>query len=141
MRFYLTELLRLAYKPIDMEVDFPASPADLIHRTAEYRAREVFDDYSAFTPAMQEQARLLMKVGFNGELTDITFRDLLALTLHLWRQCNQARFMESKDYKAEFSTTIRSVQIDQFINGSMLGLNGIPELLEDNYTLAEPDGS
>jgi hypothetical protein len=141
MRLYLTELLSLIYTPLDMDVDFPASPADLIHRTAEHRAREVFDDYAVFTAPMQEQARMLMKVGFEGELTDRTFRDLIALTLHLWRECNQARFMESKDYKAEFSTTVRSVQIDQFINGSMLSLNGIPELLEDNYTLAEPDGS
>lgn len=120
----------------------PDTPTELISAVTDARAREVFEEFDNFTPPMQEQARLLMRVCRDGELNDVTFRDILALTLYFWRDCNQARFKELHMSQEEFSSLVRSVQIDQFINGWMLALSGIPELLDDFYGMAnEPDGS
>ena len=124
-------------------MEIPDSPLALVHEVQEARVRETFANYEAFTDPMQMQARLLMKLQSYGELTDVSFRDLLALTLHHWRECNQARFLACKDDHSSdgFHRTVRSVQIDQFVNQTLHALTAIPELLDDEYGLEEPDGS
>ena len=124
-------------------MEIPNSPIALLHEVQEARTRETFADYEAFTEPMQMQARMLTKLQSFGELTDISFRDLLALTLHHWRECNQARFLACKDEHTRdgFHRTVRSVQIDQFVNQTLHTLTAIPELMEDEYGLEEPDGS
>ena len=122
----------------------PGSPAELIHKETEYRARGIFDEYDSFSPAMQRQARLLVRVALNDDLSDCTFRDLLAVSYLFWRECNQARFVASQEADGSITDTVRSVQVDQFLNGVIVGLNSIPNLSDDKYEvtdISELDGS
>lgn len=121
----------------------PRSPAELITKEVEARARAIFDEFDSFSPPMQQHARMLVGLSLTDELSDGTFRDLLAVTYLFWRECNQARFVATHREPGEFQTVVRTVQIDQFLNGAILALNSIPELLEDSYEVkdVELDGS
>ena len=139
---------RVNYEPPDMQT--PSSITELIHLAAEARAREFFDDYDEFSPAMQAQARMLMQFSLAGELTDTSLRDLIAVTLHFWRECNQARFHDMHlaciHDRTKFRNLLRSVQIDQFVNGLIHTLSVLPEYAgDDQYHVGidgiEPDGS
>ena len=130
---------RLGY--LETEMITPSSPDELIQRATDDRARQIFEEFDDLTPPMQEQARLLTRVGLGHQLNDETFRDLLAVLIHFWRDCNQARFMATKDDREALKDMVVTVQIDQFLNGAMLSLNGIPVQLQDEYMIAEPDGS
>lgn len=119
---------------------FPNSPSELLHQAATEHAREIFEDFDEFTPAMREQARMLMRIALSEELSDLTFRDLMAVLLIFWRDCNQDRFMASRNDPTETETMLRSVQTDQFINQAILSLNGM-YFLRDKFGVVEPDGS
>ena len=119
----------------------PDTPAELIFKASEARAREVFEEFDVMTPAMQRFARLLLSLGMNNELTDQTFKDLLSLTLLSWRDANCDRFNaafrgEEDDHMRR---TVRSVEINQFLNQTLATLSVIPELLEDVHHLADLD--
>lgn len=137
---HTTDLDRLKHMAEDMTV--PGSPTELLKAVTSDRARQIFEDFDAFTPCMKEQARLLMKLALDGELSDLTFQTLLLMTIHLWRDCNQARFHTLRqDSSAEDVQILRSVQIDQFLNGLMISVNGNEGLMADTYSVDEPDGS
>lgn len=139
MQDHLRDPDKLEYTEAAMSTPF--SPRELINRATEDRARQIFEEFDDLTVPMQEQARLLTRIGLGHQLNDETFRDLLAVMLHFWRDCNQARFLATKDSRNDIKEMITSVQIDQFLNGAMLSLNGIPVQLEGDYMIAEPDGS
>lgn len=119
----------------------PDSPTELHEIVTKWRAREIFEDFEQLSPPLQEQAQSLVRTAMDGNLSDAAFVDVIALTLHFWRDCNRVRFIENKDSREQFRETVRSIQIDQFINNSIIQLNGIPEATEDTYVLHEPDGS
>jgi len=137
---HTTDLGRLKQMANDMTV--PGSPTELLKAVTSDRARQIFEDFDAFSPFMKEQARLLMKMALDGELSDLTFQTLVVLTLHLWRDCNQARFHALKRESNEPAAhMLRTVQIDQFLNGLLISLDGIETLMADTYCVEEPEGS
>jgi len=119
----------------------PDSPSELIKNQTADRAREFFEAFDQFSPAMQQQAQLLMKVGIDQGLSDFVFREMLIVVLAFWRDCNQARFHANNDDEGDKQECFRSCQVDQFLNTSIVTLNGLPNLTEDSFTYEEPDGS
>jgi len=119
----------------------PDSPAELLRHETEERAREFFDAFDQFSPAMQSQASFLMRVGLDTGLSDQTFREVITVALALWRDCNQARFHAS-NADGELRECFRAAQIDQFLNTSICALNGLQQLTDDEFIcVSEPDGS
>ena len=119
----------------------PDSPSELIKNHTEDRAREFFDAFDEFSPAMQQQAQLLMRVGIDQGLSDVVFREMITIALAFWRDCNHARFHEN-NATGEMRECFRSAQLDQFLNTSITALNGLPQLTNDLFiTDEEPDGS
>jgi len=119
----------------------PDSPSELINNQTEDRAREFFEEFDEFTPAMQQQAQLLMKVAIDQGLSDFVFRQMLVVVLAFWRDCNQARFHANNDDEGEQQECFRSCQIDQFLNTSISALTALPNLTEEPFIYEEPDGS
>jgi len=119
----------------------PDSPSELIKNHTEDRAREFFDAFDEFSPAMQQQAQLLMKIGIDQGLSDHVFREVITVALAFWRDCNQARF-HANNAGGEMRECFRSAQVDQFLNTSITALNQLPQLTEDQFICEEePDGS
>lgn len=121
----------------------PDSPSELIKNHTADRAREFFDAFDEFSPAMQQQAQLLMKVGIDQGLSDLVFREMITVALAFWRDCNQARFHANHDKKGgDMVQCFRSAQIDQFLNTSIVALNNLTALTDDQFICdEEPDGS
>ena len=119
----------------------PSSPNELIHNVLEGNAKDVFEGYEDYSPMMQAQARLLVGMVMNGQLHDETFRDILGLTYWFWRECNHSRFkpLMQAGLKDTLPQVVRSAQIDQFVNTSLVALNGLPALLEDTYHFENED--
>ena len=119
----------------------PSSPNELIHNVLEGNAKDVFEGYEDYSPMMQAQARLLIGMVMNGQLHDETFRDILGLTYWFWRECNQARFkpLTQEALSDTLPKVVRSAQIDQFVNTSLVALNALPGLLEDTYHFENED--
>ena len=92
----------------------PDSPSELIKSHTQDRAREFFEDFDEFSPAMQHQVQLLMKVGIDQGLSDVVFREMLTVTIAFWRDCNQARFHMNNGGVDGDRECLRSAQIDQF---------------------------
>ena len=119
----------------------PDSPSELIKNHTEDRAREFFDAFEEFSPAMQQQAQLLMKVGIAEGLSDIVFREMMTVALAFWRDCNQSRF-HANNGDGDIRECFRSAQIDQFLNTSIAALNAMPQLTDDPFICDEElDGS
>lgn len=120
----------------------PDSPADLIKYHTEARAREYFDSFDQFSPVMQQQAQLLTNIGMSGELSDLAFREIITVSIAFWRDCNQARFHEQTGEGGDLKECFRSAQIDQFLNTSLVALQGLPQLSDDRFECEqELDGS
>jgi len=120
----------------------PDSPSELIKNHTEDRAREFFEAFDEFSPAMQQQAQLLMKVGIDQGLSDVVFREMITVALAFWRDCNQARFHAHHESGGDKRECFRSCQVDQFLNTSIVALNGLPNLSDDQFICdEEPDGS
>lgn len=119
----------------------PDSPSELIKNHTEDRAREFFDAFDEFSPAMQQQAQLLMKVGIDQGLSDVVFREMITVALAFWRDCNQARFHVNYGEGGQQRECLRSCQIDQFLNTSIIALNGLQNLSDDQFICEGPDGS
>lgn len=119
----------------------PDSPSELIQNHTEDRAREFFEEFDAFSPAMQQQAQLLMRVGLDQGLSDFVFREMITVVLAFWRDCNQARFYAHHNDEGDQRECFRSCQVDQFLNTSINALNGLPHLSDDPFFYEEPDGS
>ena len=119
----------------------PDSPSELIKNHTEDRAREFFDAFEEFSPAMQQQAQLLMKLGIDQGLSDLAFREVITVALAFWRDCNQARF-HAHNAGGEMRECFRSAQIDQFLNTSIIALNQLNQLSDDQFVCDEElDGS
>lgn len=119
----------------------PDTPSELIKNHTEDRAREYFDAFDEFSPAMQQQAQLLMRVGIDQGLSDLVFREIITVALAFWRDCNQARFHEH-NASGELRECFRAAQVDQFLNTSIGALNNLPQLTDDQFICDEElDGS
>ena len=114
----------------------PDSPSELIKNHTEDRAREFFDAFDEFSPAMQQQAQLLMKVAIDQGLSDLVFREMITIALAFWRDCNQARF-HANNGDGEMRECFRSAQIDQFLNTAIVALSGLPQLSDDQFVCDE----
>lgn len=118
----------------------PDSPSELIKNHTKNVAREFFEAFDEFSPAMQQQAQLLTTVSIDQGLSDDVFREMLTVTLAFWRDCNQARFHENHGTGGDQRECFRACQVDQFLNTSIVALNSLSNLSDDQF-ICEPDGS
>ena len=126
-------------------MNVPDSPSELLKKVSEARAREVFaEEYEQFTESMRAMADLLLSMGAIDRLSDESIREMLIVMFAFWRDCNQARFQENNKVGGDNREVMRSAQIDQFINSTVVTLTSLRNLTDDKFHIAiedEPDGS
>lgn len=118
----------------------PDSPSQLLKNAPITRARERFDSFDEMTPAVQLQAELLMQIEGGMGLSDVTFLELIGITLVLWRDCNHMRF-SAGNAEGDVREVVRSAQVDQFLNSAITGLTTTKCFNEDPFACEEPNGS
>ena len=118
----------------------PDSPSQLLKNAPITRARARFDGFDEMTPAAQLQAELLMQIEGRQGLSDVSFIEVLALTILLWKDCNHDRFCDSNEH-GDVREVVRTAQIDQFLNTTVTSLSSLRAISGDSFDCEEPDGS